>query len=134
MLADGEPIGELGAIHPKVQKAWGIPEKVYYAEINVEKLRAHKGGKRTYEPLPRFPKVPRDIAVVVDETVSAAAVKEAIEQAPAAVAIGDVELFDVYRGARNSRRKKEHGLFVCAFLQAIIRSMMTRTAGNEMRH
>lgn len=106
MLADGEPIGELGAIHPKVQKAWGIPEKVYYAEINVEKLRAHKGGKRTYEPLPRFPKVPRDIAVVVDETVSAAAVKEAIEQAPAAVAIGDVELFDVYRGAGIPAGKK----------------------------
>jgi len=106
LLADGEPIGELGAIHPKVQKAWGIPEKVYYAEINVEKLRAHKGGKRTYEPLPRFPKVPRDIAVVVDETVSAAAVKEAIEQAPAAVAIGDVELFDVYRGAGIPTGKK----------------------------
>ena len=106
LLADGEPIGELGAIHPKVQKAWGIPEKVYYAEINVEKLRAHKGGKRTYEPLPRFPKVPRDIAVVVDETVSAAAVKEAIEQAPAAVAIGDVELFDVYRGAGIPAGKK----------------------------
>ena len=106
LLADGEPIGELGAIHPKVQKAWGIPEKVYYAEINVEKLRAHKGGKRTYEPLPRFPKVPRDIAVVVDETVSAAAVKEAIEQAPAAGAIGDVELFDVYRGAGIPTGKK----------------------------
>lgn len=127
LLADGEPIGELGAIHPKVQKAWGIPEKVYYAEINVEKLRAHKGGKRTYEPLPRFPKVPRDIAVVVDETVSAAAVKEAIEQAPAAVAIGDVELFDVYRGAGIPAGKRAW-LIRLRFPQAIIRSMMTKSS------
>ena len=106
LLADGETIGELGAVHPKVQKAWGIPQKVYYAEINVEKLRAHKGGKRTYAPLPRFPKVPRDVAVVVAETVSAAAVKETILQAPAAVTIGDVELFDVYRGVGIPAGKK----------------------------
>ena len=106
LLADGEAIGEFGAVHPKVQKAWGIPQKVYYAEINVEKLRAHKGGKRTYAPLPRFPKVPRDIAVVVDETISAAAVKEAILQAPAAVTIGDAELFDVYRGVGIPAGKK----------------------------
>ena len=106
LLVDGEVIGELGAIHPKVQKAWGIPQKVYCAEIDVEKLRAHKGGRRTYQPLPRFPKVPRDIAVVVDEQVSAAAVKAAIEAAPAAVAIGDVELFDVYRGVGIPAGKK----------------------------
>ena len=106
LLADGEAIGEFGAVHPKVQKTWSIPQKVYYAEINVEKLRAHKGGKRTYAPLPRFPKVPRDIAVVVDETISAAAVKEAILQAPAAVAIGDAELFDVYRGVGIPAGKK----------------------------
>ena len=106
LLADGEAIGEFGAVHPKVQKTWSIPQKVYYAEINVEKLRAHKGGKRTYAPLPRFPKVPRDIAVVVDETISAAAVKEAILQAPAAVTIGDAELFDVYRGVGIPAGKK----------------------------
>lgn len=93
----------------------------------MEKLRAHKGGKRTYEPLPRFPKVPRDIAVVVDETVSAAAVKEAIEQAPAAVAIGDVELFDVYRGAGIPTGKRAW-LIRLRFPQAIIRSMMTRSS------
>ncbi len=106
LKAEGEVIGELGAIHPKVQKAWSIPEKVYYAEIDVEKLRAHKGGKRTYQPLPRFPKVPRDIAVVADESVSAAAMKAAIATAPAAVTIGDVELFDVYRGAGIPAGKK----------------------------
>ena len=106
LRADGEVVGELGAIHPKVQKAWDIPQRVYYAEINVEKLRAHKGGKRNYEPLPRFPKVPRDIAIVVAETVTAAAVKEAIQKAPIEVAVGDVELFDVYRGAGIPKGKK----------------------------
>ncbi len=106
ILADGEVIGECGAIHPKVQKAWSIPQKVYYAEISVEKLRAHKGGKRTYQALPRFPKVTLDIAVVVEESVTAAEMKAAIASAPAALTIGDVELFDVYRGVGIPEGKK----------------------------
>ena len=99
-------IGECGAIHPKVQKAWSIPQKVYYAEISVEKLRAHKGGKRTYQALPRFPKVTLDIAVVVEESVTAAEMKAAIASAPVALTIGDVELFDVYRGVGIPEGKK----------------------------
>ncbi|MBE5785457.1 MAG: phenylalanine--tRNA ligase subunit beta [Clostridiales bacterium] len=106
ILADGEVIGECGTIHPKVQKTWGIPQKVYYAEISVEKLRAHKGGKRTYQALPRFPKVTLDIAVVVEERVTAAEMKAAIASAPVEVSIGDVELFDVYRGVGIPEGKK----------------------------
>ena len=94
----GEIIGEMGAIHPKVQKAFGIPQRVYAAEIDVRKMLKYKQMKKTYTPLPKFPMVPRDLAVVVDEDMPNARVVRTIKSAHVQVIVENVELFDVYRG------------------------------------
>lgn len=101
-----ETVGEMGTLHPLVQKAYGIPQKVYIAEIDIKKLTAQKKAQKGYKALPKFPVVPRDIAVVVDESVTNAEVSHAIKAAHLKVIIGDVELFDVYRGKGIPEGKK----------------------------
>ena len=106
IYADGETIGEMGALHPDVLKAWDIGTAAYYAEIDLNRFLAHKGGVVTYKALPRFPKVARDIAVIVDDAVTSAEVKKVICETRTKVILGDAELFDVYRGAGIPAGKK----------------------------
>ena len=95
---NGTAIGELGTIHPKVQKSFNIPQAVYAAEIDMAELLKHRDTKKTYLPIPRFPSVERDIAVVTDESVSSSDAVHAILKADAGVIVSDAHLFDVYRG------------------------------------
>ncbi len=106
LYLQGEAVGEMGTIHPDTQKSYGIPQKCYIAEIAMEKLMERFPRTRTYHALPKYPVVPRDIAVVVDESVTAEQVRKAIEQAPVKVIIENVALFDVYRGKGIPEGKK----------------------------
>ena len=106
LLLDGQKVGEMGTIHPDTQKAYGVPQKCYVAEIDVAALMSFDTQTVTYKALPRYPVVPRDIAVVVDESVSAAQMAQAIAEAPIKVLLENVELFDVYRGKGIAAGKK----------------------------
>ena len=103
---DGEKVGELGAVHPKVLKNWDIGGRAYFAELNVKKLFVCYQPKRTYRAIPRFPKVARDLAIVVDEKVTAAEVAKVIAATKLKVILEDVQLFDVYRGTGIPAGKK----------------------------
>ncbi|MEA4969865.1 MAG: phenylalanine--tRNA ligase subunit beta [Candidatus Pelethousia sp.] len=98
LLLGGRKVGEMGTIHPDTRKAYGVPQTCYAAEIDFAALFSHAAGTVTYRALPRYPVVPRDIAVVVEEGVSAARMIKAIAAAPVRVLLENVELFDVYRG------------------------------------
>lgn len=94
----GQVIGEMGAVHPDTRKAFGVPQAAYAAELSMKKLFELREDGKTYKAIPKYPTVPRDIAVVVDETVTSAQVAAAIKAAPVKVLLENVELFDVYRG------------------------------------
>ncbi len=102
----GEIIGEMGAIHPKVQKAYGVQQKVYAAELNIRKMLKYKQMKKSYKALPKFPVVPRDLAVVVEENVSNAQVVRTLKSAHLKVLLENVELFDIYKGKGIPEGKK----------------------------
>lgn len=106
IYADGDRIGELGEVHPNVTKAFEVPARAYLAEINLRGMLAHKRMNRRYAALPRFPMVGRDLAVIVDEDVEAAAVQQSIQNAPVEIKIQDVCLFDVFRGTGIQPGKK----------------------------
>lgn len=72
----------------------------------MKKLFDRRVEKKTYKALPRYPLVPRDIAVVVDENVTSAEVVKVIQQSPVKVILENVELFDVYRGPGIPEGKK----------------------------
>ena len=93
---DGEVIGEMGCTHPRVEKNFGLSCNAYLAEIDFNKLAAHTNNSRKYRPLPKFPIVPRDIAVVVDRNIEAQTVIDIINTAKTQVIVENAKVFDVY--------------------------------------
>ena len=105
VLVGGEVIGVFGAIHPTVAARYGLSGEVLTAELQFEKLFAAIETEKLYHPLPKFPASTRDIAVLVDDSVPAAAMQAAIEQAVGAI-LENVKLFDVYKGKGIPEGKK----------------------------
>lgn len=95
VLRDGVEIGILGKLHPSLAKRFEIKRDVYLFEINAD--LALVAGVPAAKPVSRYPAIRRDIAVVVDEKVSAAAIVDAVASTAPAL-IRDVKIFDVYQG------------------------------------
>ncbi len=90
-------LGVFGQIHPLVAANYGVDTEIYTAELSFEAMYEMRGGIPVYQPLPKFPAVTRDIAVVCDEGVTVGALKESI-RCGAKGLLKDVSLFDIYRG------------------------------------
>ena len=99
MTVDGQKIAALGEIHPDIAGAFDIQRRVYVAEIDLDALRPLEQDFYGVKPLPRFPAVSRDIAVVVNESVGAGSMMDVIRKT-AAKTLEDVKLFDIYRGEK----------------------------------
>ena len=97
LAVGGETVGVLGQVHPLVAANYGIDSEVYCAEINFTALLNLLAPENVYQPLPRFPAVERDIAVVCDEGLTVAEVEACIEAAGGKL-LRSVKLFDVYKG------------------------------------
>lgn len=89
-------IGVLGEVHPDVSEAFDLDVRVAYAALDVDALLVERTLPKA-SPLPRFPAVARDVALVVGEAIEARAVERVLRAAGAPLAEA-VELFDVYRG------------------------------------
>ena len=98
-------LGTLGQIHPDVCAAYGLDGATYCAEIDVVLLHDLEGAEPVYTPLPRFPAIMRDIAVVCDAAVPVGELTECIRKAEKNVLRG-VKLFDVYTGVGIPEGKK----------------------------
>ena len=98
-------LGTLGQIHPDVCAAYGLDGATYCAEIDVVLLHDLEGAEPVYTPLPRFPAITRDIAVVCDAAVPVGELTECIRKAEENVLRG-VKLFDVYTGVGIPEGKK----------------------------
>ena len=102
---DGVDVGIMGQVHPLVAKNYGIDTDVYCAELNFTKLLTCQLPDATYTPLPKYPTVLRDLALVCDEAVTVAQVENTITQA-AGKLLREVKLFDIYRGVGVPEGKK----------------------------
>ena len=100
-----EVIAVLGEVHPTVLKALGIHKKAYIFEMDVETLLKYRAKNFRYEPLPRFPAISRDLALLVDEQTDAAQLARTIEKS-AGKFFKDLHLFDVYTGEQVAEGKK----------------------------
>ena len=98
-------IGVLGQIHPLVAQNYGVDAEFYCAELSLEALAQAKGPDPVYVPLPKFPSVTRDIAVVCDEAVTVGALENAIRKGAKGL-LKEVTLFDIYRGKGVADGKK----------------------------
>ncbi|MGB0386551.1 MAG: phenylalanine--tRNA ligase subunit beta [Ardenticatenaceae bacterium] len=106
LLLDEQPIGTLGELHPKVRRAHGLPDqRIALAELNLEALIAAAPETFPLQPIPRFPAVMQDLAVVVDQQLPNDQIEHAIRRA-GAKRLTHVELFDVYEGQSIPEGKK----------------------------
>ncbi len=101
----GVEVGYIGQIHPLVAKNYGIDSEVYCTEINFTALLSLRKPESTYTPLPKYPSVSRDLAVVCDEALTVAQVEAVIEKA-AGKLLRSIRLFDIYRGTGIPEGKK----------------------------
>lgn len=90
----------LGALHPKVQEAFGLTKPVYVFKVNLSDLAAliTDSGQK-YSPLPKYPSISRDLAVVLPDSVPASDVLTAVRAAGGAL-LTEYRLFDVYTGEK----------------------------------
>ena len=98
-------IGVFGQIHPLVASNYGVDAEFYCAELSFEALMASVGEDPTYVPLPRFPAVTRDIALVCDAGIPVAELKRCIMENGGEYLVG-CNLFDIYTGSHIADGKK----------------------------
>jgi phenylalanyl-tRNA synthetase beta chain len=103
VMADAEQVGLVGQVHPRVTAAFEISSEVAMIELDLNALLPHVPGVAHYQPVPAFPSVDQDMAIIVPQSVSAATVLEIIRSFKL---VGSVSVFDVYSGAPIAEGKK----------------------------
>jgi phenylalanyl-tRNA synthetase beta chain len=96
-LSDGTLVGHAGELHPKAVAALGLPSRTCAAELDVDVLTAASDVTVQARDLSTYPVAQSDVALVVDERVSAAALESALRQG-AGEMLESISLMDIYRG------------------------------------
>ena len=123
-------IGIFGQIHPLVAQNYGVDAELYCAELSFDELMLAKGPDPEYVPLPKFPAVTRDIAVVCDEAVTVGALEQAIRRGAKGL-LKEVSLFDIYRGKGVAEGKKSVAFNLV--LRADDRSLTSEEADEDVK-
>jgi phenylalanyl-tRNA synthetase beta chain len=109
VLLGGAEAGWLGEVHPLVCRAWDIESAAGF-EIDFAALAAASSlGREQYQDVTSFPAVLQDLAVVVDEDVPAARVREVVF-ARGGQLLGSADVFDLYRGEQVGEGRKSLAL------------------------
>jgi phenylalanyl-tRNA synthetase beta chain len=109
-VMNGKVFAVLGTVSKKVRAMFDIKQDVFAAEVSGNLLfRATKNHRAHYEELPKFPEVRRDLALVVDEKITYAELREAAFKTERNL-LTHVNLFDVYRGDKLPQGKKQYAL------------------------
>ncbi len=124
-------LGVLGQIHPLVAQNYGVDGEFYCAELDLTELMEARGADPEYIPLPKFPAVTRDIAVVCDEAVTVGALEACIRKGAKGL-LKDCNLFDIYRGKGVEEGKKSVAFNLV--LRADDRSLTSEEADEDVKH
>ena len=122
-----EVIGLVGKLHPRLAKDYDLKKAAYVFELDVEKALASSAPSA--DVISRFPAIRRDIAVVVDEKVTAAELVDAVAEA-APDLIRDVRIFDIYRGDKIEAGRKS--IAIGLILQETSRTLTDDDADTAM--
>ncbi len=94
-----------GEIHPKISSNYGLNNEIYIAEINLSKIEKYARANKKYSPIPKFPAVERDIAIVVDSNIQVGDIEKVMIKQAKKI-LEKVELFDVYIDEKIGKGKK----------------------------
>lgn len=104
VLLNGQEIGFVGQIHPSVQKDLDLKDTLVF-ELSLSAILAAATEPLTFEAIPRYPSITRDIALVVDKEKTAFELEQIIVAAGGTL-LKDVHVFDLYEGERMEQGKK----------------------------
>ncbi|MFZ1489412.1 MAG: hypothetical protein WAS51_05680, partial [Ilumatobacteraceae bacterium] len=93
-----ETVGAVGEIHPDVQEAFGVAQRVAVLELDLGVLLAREPRPVQWKPVSRYPSSDIDLAFVAPDEVAAERIDKALRQGAGRL-LADLELFDVYRGS-----------------------------------
>ncbi len=108
IINDGEElrrIGVMGEVHPKVAEEYGISGRIYLCELELTDIMKNVNLIKAYQPLPRYPSMTRDIAIVVREDVAVGDLQATICEAGGEL-LESVKMFDIYRGSQLESNEK----------------------------
>ncbi len=92
-----QTLGEIGQLLPALAKKYDLRDTVWLAELNLDLLLARRNPAKSFKPLPQFPSIRRDVAMLVPEATTHDVVLQTVKQTKPAN-LEAVELFDVFRG------------------------------------
>ena len=98
-------IGTIGEVNPLLATNYDISQRILFAEINIDKIIKYSRNVKKYIPIPKYPAVERDIAMVVDEDIEVGQIEKIIEK-KAKKLLEEAKLFDVYRSEKIGESKK----------------------------
>ncbi|MDT8716523.1 phenylalanine--tRNA ligase subunit beta [Clostridium sp. 19966] len=100
-----EKVATLGAVHPDVCENYELDKEAYIAEIDLDTLYKYANLDKKYTPLPKYPAVTRDIALLVDDSVLATDIESTIKKQGGNL-VEKIKLFDIYKGKQIPAGKK----------------------------
>ena len=103
IVAGDNRLGVVGELHPKVTQTFDITEPVYLFEIEMTALLPFTTGYKKFQPIPRFPSIIRDVALIVDIGVTHQRITDIIKSF---ALVNKVDIFDVYTGEQVPPGKK----------------------------
>lgn len=98
-------LGIMGEVHPEVAEKYGIGTRCYLAELMFENVTELADTEKVYTPLPKYPAMSRDIALLADEDMTVDQIEDVIRQAGTEI-LRAIRLFDIYRGKQVQEGKK----------------------------
>jgi len=90
-------LGIMGEVHPDVLEKYDIGTRCWCCELFFDDVMKHADTMRYYKPLPKYPAITRDIALLVKEDVQVAEMENVIKETGGQL-LESVALFDIYRG------------------------------------
>ncbi|MDH4320660.1 MAG: phenylalanine--tRNA ligase subunit beta [Desulfobulbaceae bacterium] len=111
LVADGKTVGRFGQLEPKMLKRFGIKQDAYFVALDLDAMAGMVAAPKVFAPLPKFPAVQWDIALIVDERVGGGEMLAAIADGFDPL-IRHAEIFDIYRGKNIDAGRKSVAIAV----------------------
>ncbi|MCD7710919.1 MAG: phenylalanine--tRNA ligase subunit beta, partial [Porphyromonadaceae bacterium] len=131
----GKKVGALGIVSEKILKRFDLSAEIAFADLHWSALMRLLKGQVTFADISKFPSVKRDLALLIDETVTFAEVEKAVLEADRKF-IRKVTLFDVYEGKNLPAGKKSYAISLLLQDEAktlqdkLIEHIMSRVVAN----
>ena len=110
ILSQGNTIARLGKVSPKLLKEADVDQECFYAELELETAQSLRNLENIkFQDIPKFNKIRRDLALLVDKNVSYASLHAAARKNPSKY-LKAINLFDVYEGKNLPEGKKSYAL------------------------